>query len=47
MYLRFKRFDMFLEKELFPFRLEFIIHPTDDGFVVLMGGKWRLTLSKI
>lgn len=46
MYIRFKRFDLFLEKEIFPFRLEFIVHPTEDGYVVLFGGKWRLTVSK-
>lgn len=46
MYLRYKSFDLLLERELFPFRFEFIIHPTEDGFVILFGGKWRLTLSK-
>lgn len=46
MYLRYKSFEMFIEREKLPFRFEFVIHPLEDGFLVLFGGKWRLTLSK-
>lgn len=46
MYLRYKSFDLFLERDLFPHGFMFLRYPVDGGFVYLLGGKWRLTTSR-
>ena len=47
MFIRYKSFEVYLEREALPFRFELTRYPTEDGFILLVGGKWRLVFSRV